>query len=99
MKATHQSSVVALTLAALLTSAAQGGTATYDEPLDRPVDALERLYRVCERASTNGTLSPDGVAYCSKVYEELTSRAFGGSVEQLTAWAKAQQSLQTAGRH
>ena len=98
MKATHQSSFVALTFAALLTASAQGGTATYDEPIDRPVDALERLYRVCERAATNGTLSPDGVAYCSKVYEELTSRAFGGNFEQLSAWAKTQQSLQTAGR-
>ena len=97
MEATHQSSVAALTLAALLAFAAHGANTTYDEPLDRPVDALERLYRVCERASTNATLNADGAAYCSRVYEELTNRAFGGNVEQLSAWAKA-QSLQNAGR-
>jgi hypothetical protein len=88
MKATHRFSVATLTLAALLASAAHA-SASNVEPIDaRPIDALKRLYFVCERASANGTLSAAGVAYCSKVYEELTIRAFGGNFEKLAVWAR-----------
>src|SRR5438309_920563 len=96
MTTTHQSSV-ALTFAALLASAAHGNTINR-EPVDTPIDALKRLYLVCERASTNGTLSASGVAYCSSVYEELKRRAFGGNFEKLSTWVKTQQSPQNAGR-
>src|SRR5213083_2202659 len=96
MKATHQSSV-ALTLATLLAFAAHGNTINA-EPIDTPIDALKRLYLLCERASTNGTLNAGGAAYCSIVYEELKRRAFGDNFEKLSAWARAQQSPQNAGR-
>ena len=97
MNAVHQSSVVALALFAGFASLANGSV-TNGEPGARPIDALERLYRVCERASTNGTLNAEGAAYCSKVYEELTTRAFGGDFEQLEAWAKSQPASRHAGR-
>ena len=96
MKAALQFAV-ALILAGLLAFAAHGYPIN-STPIDSPVDALERLYFVCERAATNGTLSADGVAYCSMVYEQLKSRGFGGNVENLSAWAKARQSMQNADR-
>ena len=96
MKATHQTSV-ALTFAALLSFAAQVNAINH-QPVDTPTDALERLYLVCERAATNRTLSAEGVAYCSTVYEELKRRVLDGNFEKLAAWAKALQSQQNAGR-
>jgi hypothetical protein len=83
--------------AASLAAAANANT-TNGERMETPVDSLKRLYLVCERAAINGTLSPDGVAYCSAVYDELTRRAFGGNFEKLWAWAKEQQVQQHAGR-
>ena len=96
MKAALQFSV-ALMVAGLLAFATHGYPIN-STPIDSPVDALKRLYFVCERASANGTLSADGVAYCSIVYEQLKRRGFGGNVEELSAWAKAQQSMQNAAR-
>src|SRR5437667_8483803 len=72
MKATRQSSV-ALMFAVSLAFAAQAHTVN-GESGDPPIDALKRVYLVCERASTNGTLNADGVAYCSVVFEKLARR-------------------------
>jgi hypothetical protein len=98
MKATHQTAA-ALALGTLLLSAAHG-SAMSGEPFDTPVDALKRLYRVCERASMNGTLSANGATFCSSVYERLKRRGFGDNFEKFSAWAKTQHahSMRHVGR-
>ena len=72
MKARHPSAV-ALTLAGMLAFAAHANSVNGGSA-DPPTDALRLVYLVCERASTNGTLSADGVAYCSIVFEKLERR-------------------------
>ena len=95
MKATHLTSV-ALFLAASLAFGAHANTDSH-EPVERPVDALKRLYLVCDRAAMNGTLNAGGAAFCSTIYEDLKRRVFGGDFEKLTQWAKTQQAMQNVG--
>jgi len=72
MRATHQSWFT-LMLGVSLVFAAHGNTFSGDLS-DAPIDALRRIYLVCERASRNATLNADGFAYCSTVYEQLERR-------------------------
>jgi hypothetical protein len=92
MNRLHKSSI-ALTLAALLASAAHANTTN-----DGPIDALKREYLACDRAAVNGQLSTGGVMHCSIVYESLKHRAFDGDFEKLLDWARAQEAERHAGR-
>ena len=92
MNRLHESSI-ALTLAALLASAAHGNTK------DGPIYVLKREYLACDRAAVNGQLSTSGIMHCSIIYEALKHRAFGGDFEKLLDWARTQESEQQAGRH
>lgn len=53
------------------------------------VEALQRTYLECDRVATNTLLDLASAAHCSMVGEELKHRVFGGDLERLLAWWRA----------
>ena len=84
---------LAMLLLVALTSLGAHGQA--DEGLSKavPVDELKRLYTACERSSMRRVLGAEEIAQCSVVYEALKQRAFGGDLEKLLVWSRAQPEL------
>jgi len=52
---------------------------------------LERLYLLCDRASSRGRLATHQAMQCSIVQEELKQRVFGGDFERMLAWWRQQR--------
>jgi hypothetical protein len=53
------------------------------------VEALQHTYLECDRVATNTLLDLASAAHCSMVGEELKHRVFGGDLERLLAWWRA----------
>jgi hypothetical protein len=47
---------------------------------------LKRVYLACEHAAGKGELDTGEIIGCSRAYEDLKRRAFGGDFKLLRAW-------------
>ncbi len=56
-----------------------------------PVGELIVLYQNCNREALAGRLDGGAIMGCSKVYEALKQRAFGGDFARLLAWSRVQE--------
>jgi hypothetical protein len=68
------------TLAAALVSLALPAQAQSPEE-------LRTAYLACERAAVTERMDAGGVMECSRIYEELKERVFGGDFGRLRAWS------------
>src|SRR5215216_1284097 len=55
------------------------------------IDALKREYVRCERISSQRRLSMHGMAFCGAVSDQLLKREFGGDLDLLLAWWRAER--------